>query len=104
MKSLRSGIVSHTSLSASSSASGPAAVKHKDVQRGAEASDFLQPGEGRLRGNQVQSFAGIREFIGKTGADTSQRGKRKDKKQWAQAVPQEIMVGRKEKICHGKHG
>lgn len=52
----------------------------------------------------MQSFAGIREFIGKTGADTSQRGKRKDKKQWAQAVPQEIMVGCKEKICHGKHG
>lgn len=45
MKSLHPGIISHTSLSASSSASGPAAVKCKVVQRGAEATGFLQPGE-----------------------------------------------------------
>lgn len=31
-------------------------------------------------------------------------GKRKNEKQQAQAVTKEIMVGVKEKICHGKHG
>lgn len=31
-------------------------------------------------------------------------GKRKDKRQWAQAVTKESVVGLKEQICHGKHG
>lgn len=52
----------------------------------------------------MQSSTGVRGFFREDRDRDFPEGKRKDKKQWAQAVTEGIMVGLKEKICHGKHG